>query len=190
MLLIIWTWFRCYAWESSFQSKVLNVRSDELSWFRKASLLGAVWNQFNIFVPIIIFLQFVYLGCLEYIGFGLPKETNFCIACMCLEFFFVPVFNYLLNSFWQLNGFILNSIPVLVTVVSFGVFTFLGGDLTPARAFTSLSLFAVLRFPLFMLPNTITQVFALLFFFLFLWFRAGCLILYYCLSLLPSFFFK
>lgn len=165
--MIIWTWFRCYAWESSFQSKVLNVRSDELSWFRKASLLGAVWNQFNIFVPIIIFLQFVYLGCLEYIGFGLPKETNFCIACMCLEFFFVPVFNYLLNSFWQLNGFILNSIPVLVTVVSFGVFTFLGGDLTPARAFTSLSLFAVLRFPLFMLPNTITQVFALLFFFCF-----------------------
>ena len=58
----------------------------------------------------------------------------------------------------QLNMFILNSIPVLVTIVSFGVFTLLGGDLTPARAFTSLSLFAVLRFPLFMLPNIITQV--------------------------------
>ncbi|TKY71949.1 ABC transporter C family member 2 [Spatholobus suberectus] len=87
-----------YAWESSFQSKVLIVRNDELSWFRKASLLG---------------------------------------AC---------------------NGFILNSIPVFVTVITFGVFTLLGGDLTPARAFTSLSLFSVLRFPLFMLPNTITQV--------------------------------
>jgi ATP-binding cassette subfamily C (CFTR/MRP) protein 1 len=35
-------WFRCYAWESSFQSKVLSVRTEELSWFRKASLLGAV----------------------------------------------------------------------------------------------------------------------------------------------------
>lgn len=58
----------------------------------------------------------------------------------------------------QLNGFILNSIPVVVTVISFGMFTLLGGDLTPARAFTSLSLFAVLRFPLFMLPNIITQV--------------------------------
>ncbi|XP_058723910.1 ABC transporter C family member 2-like [Vicia villosa] len=89
---------KCYAWESSFQSKVTNVRDDELSWFRKASLLG---------------------------------------AC---------------------NSFILNSIPVFVTVISFGVFTLLGGDLTPARAFTSLSLFAVLRFPLFMLPNIITQV--------------------------------
>ena len=95
------TWFRCYAWESSFQSKVQNVRNDELSWFRKASLLG---------------------------------------AC---------------------NGFMLNSIPVVVTVISFGVFTMLGGDLTPARAFTSLSLFSVLRFPLFMLPNIITQVFLL-----------------------------
>ncbi|GAV87979.1 ABC_tran domain-containing protein/ABC_membrane domain-containing protein [Cephalotus follicularis] len=89
---------KCYAWENSFQSKVQSARNDELSWFRKASLLG---------------------------------------AC---------------------NGFILNSIPVVVTVVSFGLFTLLGGDLTPAKAFTSLSLFAVLRFPLFMLPNIITQV--------------------------------
>ncbi|WOG86122.1 hypothetical protein DCAR_0205322 [Daucus carota subsp. sativus] len=56
------------------------------------------------------------------------------------------------------NTFILNSIPVLVTVISFGCFTLLGGELTPARAFTSLSLFAVLRFPLNMLPNLITQM--------------------------------
>ncbi|XP_028090867.1 ABC transporter C family member 12-like isoform X4 [Camellia sinensis] len=56
------------------------------------------------------------------------------------------------------NSFILNSIPVLVTVTSFGMFTLLGGNLTPSRAFTSLSLFAVLRFPLNMLPNLITQV--------------------------------
>ncbi|CAK9142859.1 unnamed protein product [Ilex paraguariensis] len=89
---------KCYAWEKSFQSKVQSIRSDELSWFRKAQLLG---------------------------------------AC---------------------NSFVLNSIPVLVTVVSFGMFTLLGGDLTPARAFTSLSLFAVLRFPLNMLPNLVTQV--------------------------------
>ncbi|KAJ6979519.1 hypothetical protein NC653_027615 [Populus alba x Populus x berolinensis] len=89
---------KCYAWESSFQAKVQGVRDDELSWFRKASLLG---------------------------------------AC---------------------NSFILKSIPVMVTVISFGMYTLLGGNLTPARAFTSLSLFAVLRFPLSMLPNMITQV--------------------------------
>ncbi|KAF3485182.1 hypothetical protein F2Q69_00053759 [Brassica cretica] len=61
----------------------------------------------------------------------------------------------LLSAF---NSFILNSIPVVVTVVSFGVYVLLGGDLTPARAFTSLSLFAVLRFPLNMLPNLLSQV--------------------------------
>ncbi|KAA8519399.1 hypothetical protein F0562_013655 [Nyssa sinensis] len=87
-----------YAWENSFKSKVQSVRTDELTWFWKAQLLG---------------------------------------SC---------------------NSFILNSIPVVVIVISFGMFTLLGGDLTPARAFTSLSLFAVLRFPLFMLPNIITQV--------------------------------
>jgi len=58
----------------------------------------------------------------------------------------------------QLNSFILNSIPVLVTVTTFGIFALLGGELTPARAFTSLSLFAVLRFPLNMLPNLLSQV--------------------------------
>lgn len=58
----------------------------------------------------------------------------------------------------QFNGFILNSVPLFVTVISFGVFTLLGGDLTPARAFTSLSLFAVLRSPLNMLPNLLSQV--------------------------------
>ncbi|KAG8365653.1 hypothetical protein BUALT_Bualt18G0128400 [Buddleja alternifolia] len=89
---------KCYAWESSFQTKVQTVRNEELSWYRSAQLLGA------------------------------------------------------------LNSFILNSIPVVVIVISFGIFTLLGGNLTPARAFTSISLFAVLRFPLFMLPNIITQV--------------------------------
>ncbi|XP_074357692.1 ABC transporter C family member 2-like [Apium graveolens] len=88
---------KCYAWESTFQSKVQNVRGEELAWFWKAQLLG---------------------------------------AC---------------------NRVILNSIPIIVIVVSFGLFSLLGGDLTPAKAFTSLSLFAVLRFPLFMLPNIITQ---------------------------------
>lgn len=39
---LCWKWVRCYAWERSFQSKVLSARTEELSWFRKASLLGAV----------------------------------------------------------------------------------------------------------------------------------------------------
>ncbi|XP_024982352.1 ABC transporter C family member 12-like isoform X2 [Cynara cardunculus var. scolymus] len=88
---------KCYAWEQSFQSKVQNIRKDELLWLWKSQLLGA------------------------------------------------------------LNNFILNSLPVLVAVISFAFFTMLGGDLTPARAFTSLSLFTVLRTPLNTLPNLITQ---------------------------------
>ncbi|KAI9096017.1 hypothetical protein K1719_026164 [Acacia pycnantha] len=88
---------KCYAWETSLESRVQSIRDDELLWFRHAQLLSA------------------------------------------------------------LNSFMLNSIPVLVTITTFGVFTLLGGDLTPARAFTSLSLFAVLRFPLNMLPSLLSQ---------------------------------
>lgn len=91
-------------------------------------------NLFNLFFFI---LQFIWLG----------------IYCLSL------MLNVNSSSLHlQLNSFLLNSIPVIVTVVSFAMFSLLGGDLTPARAFTSLSLFAVLRIPLFMLPNIITQV--------------------------------
>lgn len=89
---------KCYAWESSFQTKVLDIRKDELDWFRKAQILAAV------------------------------------------------------------NSFFLNSIPVFVTVIAFGVYTLIEGTLTASKAFTALSLFSVLRFPLYMLPNLITQV--------------------------------
>ncbi|KAK2632393.1 hypothetical protein EUGRSUZ_L01615 [Eucalyptus grandis] len=89
---------KCYVWEKIFQSRVQEVRNDEILWFRRAQILSA------------------------------------------------------------LNSFILNSIPVIVTVVSFGTFTLLGGDLTPARAFTSLSLFAVLQLPLNTLPNLMSKV--------------------------------
>ncbi|KAJ6886546.1 ABC transporter C family member 2-like isoform X4 [Populus alba x Populus x berolinensis] len=46
MLVLLFTIqvYGCYAWESSFQAKVQGVRNDELSWFRKASLLGVVVN--------------------------------------------------------------------------------------------------------------------------------------------------
>lgn len=89
---------KCYAWENSFQTKVLDIRQDELGWFRKAQLLAAV------------------------------------------------------------NSFLLNSIPVFVTVIAFGVYTLIEGTLTASKAFTALALFSVLRFPLYMLPNLITQV--------------------------------
>ncbi|XP_030512712.1 ABC transporter C family member 12-like isoform X9 [Rhodamnia argentea] len=89
---------KCCVWEKIFQSRVQEVRNNELSWFHRAQLLSAF------------------------------------------------------------NSFIVNSIPIIVTVVSFATFTLLGGDMTPARAFTSLSLFAVLQSPLNRLPNLMSQV--------------------------------
>lgn len=39
---LYWKCSRCYAWETSFQSRVGSIRNDELSWFRRAQLLSAV----------------------------------------------------------------------------------------------------------------------------------------------------
>ncbi|WZZ03807.1 hypothetical protein YC2023_089728 [Brassica napus] len=121
---------KCYAWEKSFESRIQGIRNEELSWFRKAQLLSAVWLLiFDFVLPVVNRMHLSRLQLVNWVFFLL-----------------------------QFNSFILNSIPVVVTVVSFGVYVLLGGDLTPARAFTSLSLFAVLRFPLNMLPNLLSQV--------------------------------
>ena len=49
--------------------------------------------------------------------------------------------------------FLLNAIPTLVSVLTFTAYIVLGNELTAAKAFTSLSLFTVLRMPLFQLPQ-------------------------------------
>lgn len=47
---------RCYAWEQSFQSKVQDIRDDELSWFRRAQLLAAVYSLNFAIIPRLMFL--------------------------------------------------------------------------------------------------------------------------------------
>lgn len=49
------------------------------------------------------------------------------------------------------------AIPTVVTIATFSLYVLLGHELTATRAFTALSLFAVLRNPLFQLPMVITQ---------------------------------
>jgi len=56
------------------------------------------------------------------------------------------------------NFFIIAAIPILATVLTFLVFTATGHILTPQKAFVALSLFSVLRMPLFLLPQIIAQV--------------------------------
>lgn len=56
------------------------------------------------------------------------------------------------------NTLLLQTIPTLVTIATFTLYVLLGNDLTAAKAFTALSLFSVLRFPLFQLPMIIQQL--------------------------------
>eukprot|EP00892_Ulva_mutabilis_P008206 jgi/Ulvmu1/5758/UM025_0012.1 len=56
------------------------------------------------------------------------------------------------------NTLLLQTIPTLVTIATFALYVLLGNDLTAAKAFTALSLFSVLRFPLFQLPMIIQQL--------------------------------
>ena len=60
----------------------------------------------------------------------------------------------------SLCRFLLNAIPTLVSVLTFAAYILLGHELTAAKAFTSLSLFTVLRMPLFQLPQVCPHCFA------------------------------
>lgn len=57
-----------------------------------------------------------------------------------------------------LNTLILQTIPTLVTIATFSLYVILGNTLTATKAFTALSLFSVLRFPLFQLPMVVSFV--------------------------------
>ena len=57
------------------------------------------------------------------------------------------------------NSFLISAIPVVVAVVSFAAYTWLSPyPLTAVQAFTALSLFQVLRFPLMQLPSVINSL--------------------------------
>lgn len=51
-----------------------------------------------------------------------------------------------------------SAVPVMVSLSSFTAYTLLGGILTPAKAFTSLALFNILRFPMAVLPSVISNL--------------------------------
>ena len=60
----------------------------------------------------------------------------------------------------SVNSFIISAIPVLVAVVSFSAYSLMPGNppLTAVQAFTALSLFQVLRFPLMQLPSVVNML--------------------------------
>ncbi|RHZ23852.1 hypothetical protein DYB37_005666 [Aphanomyces astaci] len=56
------------------------------------------------------------------------------------------------------SSMVFNGVPSLVTVTSFFAYIYLGNSLDVGTALTSLALFNILRFPLFMLPNVINSL--------------------------------
>eukprot|EP00310_Coccolithus_braarudii_P011993 CAMPEP_0183370054 /NCGR_PEP_ID=MMETSP0164_2-20130417/101356_1 /TAXON_ID=221442 /ORGANISM="Coccolithus pelagicus ssp braarudi, Strain PLY182g" /LENGTH=124 /DNA_ID=CAMNT_0025546387 /DNA_START=11 /DNA_END=382 /DNA_ORIENTATION=+ len=64
-----------------------------------------------------------------------------------------------LNMLWGgMISFLFTATPVLVTCTTFVLYTVLGNKLTAATAYTSLTLFNLLRFPIVVIPLMITRV--------------------------------
>ena len=58
----------------------------------------------------------------------------------------------------SVSGAIFTSVPLLVSIVTFTTYIATGNKLDVATALTSLALFEILRFPLFMLPNVLNNL--------------------------------
>ena len=64
-------------------------------------------------------------------------------------------------AFYQIfNTIMFGGGPILVSLASFGAFTFQGYSLTASVAFPALALFNLLRFPVMMFPNQIMNIIA------------------------------
>jgi len=57
-----------------------------------------------------------------------------------------------------LSGTLWSMVPLAVAVATFTVFVLTGNTLDVSTALTSLALFEILRFPLFMLPNVVNNL--------------------------------
>ncbi|CAB4033149.1 multidrug resistance-associated 1-like, partial [Paramuricea clavata] len=89
---------KLFAWETSFMSKVLGIRKEELHQLR--------------------------------------------------------IFSYLQAA----HILVMSSAPIIVSLATFGTYVSLGNTLTAPKAFVALALFQVLRFPLSMLANLLTNL--------------------------------
>jgi ATP-binding cassette subfamily C (CFTR/MRP) protein 1 len=67
------------------------------------------------------------------------------------------------HLFWYLVGrmftfLTFSAVPLCISLATFGTYVLLGNKLDVASALTALALFEILRFPLYMLPNTINSM--------------------------------
>lgn len=58
----------------------------------------------------------------------------------------------------SVSGAVFTTVPLLVSIVTFATYIAVGNELDVATALTSLALFEILRFPLFMLPNVLNNL--------------------------------
>lgn len=58
----------------------------------------------------------------------------------------------------SVSGAVFTTVPLLVSIVTFTTYIGTGNELDVATALTSLALFEILRFPLFMLPNVLNNL--------------------------------
>lgn len=126
---------KLYAWEESFKQKVLDIRQKELNVLRKTAYLGALSTMAWTSAP---FLVSAAGGPAPPAGGGAQEEMLDSMAisasdvCSCVQ----------------------------VALTSFAVFVSVDENnvLDAKRAFVSLSLFNILRFPLNMLPQVISSI--------------------------------
>ncbi|OXB64192.1 hypothetical protein ASZ78_002114 [Callipepla squamata] len=127
---------KLYAWEPSYQRKVMDIREREVDVLKSCGYLTAY--------------SMLTLTCIPF------------MVCFIKVFLYADLFNVLpvaVVSGW-LKSIALQYLKNIVSLATFGVYFFLDKEnvLTATKVFTSISLFNILRLPLFDLPSVISAV--------------------------------
>lgn len=122
---------KLFAWEPSFQAQVEDIRGKELKVMKKFAYLTSVSTFIFSCAPAVVSLEKRFKAQVRSQQI-LLVFAHFCLSCIL----------------WQ------------VSLATFAVFVSVSSDnvLTAEKAFTSISLFNILRFPLAMLPMLIASI--------------------------------
>ncbi|CAB3223722.1 unnamed protein product [Arctia plantaginis] len=146
---------KMYAWEPSFEEQILKIRNKEMGVLKQAAYLNSatsfIWSCAPFLVTFLTFFTFLISD---------PEKNILTAENIFVSMSLFYTMHLPLGLLPLIIVAVIEVVPQDVSLMSFGCFVLVNETevLDSERAFVALSLFNILRFPLSMLPNVISNV--------------------------------
>ena len=146
---------KLYAWEKSFQQRILEIREEELRVLKKSQYLNA-GSAISWFMAPYLVSRFMAVKCQHISILRLSKYDVDRLSLICMKLMYFSMF-CLLHIIKMILAYIIFLHFFQVALGSFATYTLSSSQniLDANKAFVSLSLFNIMNFPISMLPGVI-----------------------------------